>query len=246
MNKLIYLPIELLNLRHNYKYDIYLPELDISTQQQQQPFFPPPLPITFPTKLTIRLYTNTANNNNLYPISAFVLIQQPLYCQSQFNSTLPNYYNSSHPPIQDLVQPIFISSPPISPISLSSPITPIAIPVIRIDSNKLVPFGGVPLSDLYTKKFQQQEFQQRTHQKHNCPIQGKQTKHSMLATFPLYNTPISPESKGNVLKPGKDNDQNINPGNNKSESPLLHLSNSKTTSSSSSQSTSSSDVIIQI
>ena len=143
MNKLIYLPIELLNLRHNYKYDIYLPELDISTQQQQQPFFPPP-PITFPTKLTIRLYTNTANNNNLYPISAFVLIQQPLYCQSQFNSTLPNYYNSSHPPIQDLVQPIFISSPPISPISLSSPITPIAIPVIRIDSNRLVPFGGVP------------------------------------------------------------------------------------------------------
>ena len=216
MNKLIYLPIELLNLRHNYKYDIYLPELDISTQQQQQPFFPPP-PITFPAKLSIRLYTNTAN-----------------------------YYNSSHPPIQDLVQPIFISSPPISPISLSSPITPIAIPVIRIDSNKLVPFGGVPLSDLYTKKFQQQEFQQRTHQKHNCPIQGKQTKHSMLATFPLYNTPISPESKGNVLKPGKDKDQNVNPGNDKSESPLLHLSNSKTASSSSSQSTSSSDVIIQI
>ena len=33
----------------------------------------------------------------------------------------------------------------------------------------------------------------------------------MLTTFPLYNTPISPESKGNVLKPGKDNDQNINP-----------------------------------
>ena len=155
MNKLIYLPIELLNLRHNYKYDIYLPELDISTQQQQQPFFPPP-PITFPTKLTIRLYTNTANNNNLYPISA--LIQQPLYCQSQFNSTLPNYYNSSHPPIQDLVQPIFISSPPISPISLSSPITPIAIPVIRIDSNRLVPFGGVPYLIYTPRNFNNKSF----------------------------------------------------------------------------------------
>ena len=99
----------------------------------------------FSNKTDTRLYTNTANNNNLYPISAFVLIQQPLYCQSQFNSTLPNYYNSSHPPIQDLVQPIFISSPPISPISLSSPITPIAIPVIRIDSNRLVPFVVSPI-----------------------------------------------------------------------------------------------------
>ena len=242
MSKLTYLPTELLNLRHVYKYDIYLHELDITTPQQLPFFTPPP-------KLSTRFHTSSANNNNVYPISAFILIQQPLYCQTHSNSNLPNCYSPSHPFIQDLVQPIFTSSPPISPISLSSPITPIAIPVIEIDTNKLVPFGGAPLSSLYNKGFQRRELQQRSQQQQKQNYPHNKEHYSKLKIFPLYTTPTSPQSEENILKPGKGKDRNINQGiitNNESKTPLLQSSSSPTESSSSSQSTSSSDVIIQI
>ena len=143
-SKIVYLPVDILNLRHLKRYNhIKLDDLQRKPRHLQLPK---------------RNHSPIGNSIQpaFYPVSAFILVhhqQHYHHYQREYQYNNPSYTHSPitlhnvnlNSPYTPGIQPQLYASPlsPISPLQ-HSPIS-IAMPVIQIDPSREVPIGCIPL-----------------------------------------------------------------------------------------------------